>query len=57
MRGETESEITAAQDQVLRTKHNKKKLQTKAESKYRLCQQLDETAEHMITACPTLAQE
>jgi len=32
-------------------------LQTKAESKYRLCQQLDETEEHMISACPILAQE
>jgi hypothetical protein len=32
-------------------------LQTKTGSKCRLCQQLDEPIDHMISACPVLAKE
>jgi flagellin-specific chaperone FliS len=32
-------------------------LHTETDSKCRLCQQLDETADHIISACPVLAKE
>jgi len=44
LKGETESEATAVQNQALQTKcHVTKILQTETESKCRLCQQFDET--------------
>jgi hypothetical protein len=50
----TESEIISA----VRTKcHATKILQTKTDSKLRLCQQFDETIDHIIPACPILAKE
>jgi len=58
LKGETESEITAAQDQALRTKyHATKILQTETDSKCGLCKQFDDTVEHIISACPILAKE
>jgi len=55
---ETESEMVAAHDQALRTKyHATKILNTETESKCRLCQQFDETIDHIISACPILAKE
>jgi hypothetical protein len=55
---ETESEIVAAQDQALQTKYYAIKiLNTETDSKCRLCQQFDETIEHIISACPILAEE
>ena len=58
LKAETESEIVAAQDQALHTKYyDKKILKTETDSKCRLCQQFDETAAHIITACPILARE
>jgi len=58
LKAEAESEITAAQDQALQTKHHVTKiLQTETESKCRLGQQFDETVEHIISACPILAKE
>jgi hypothetical protein len=57
LRADTESEIIAAQDQALQTKHHATKiLQTETDSKCRLCQQFVETAEHIISACPILAK-
>jgi hypothetical protein len=57
VKGETESEIIAAQDQALQTKyHATKILQTETDSKCRLRQQFDETVEH-ISACPIWAKE
>jgi len=57
LKRETESEITAAQDQALQTKyHATKVLQTERVSKCRRCKQFDETVEHIIT-CPVLANE
>ena len=54
----TESEIVAAQDQALNTKYYATKiLHTEADSKCRLCQQHDETIDHIISACPILAKE
>jgi hypothetical protein len=54
----TESEIVAAQDQALQTKYYATKIfNTETDSKCRLCQQFDETIEHIISACPILAKE
>jgi hypothetical protein len=48
----------AAQDQALNTKYYATKiLHTETDSKRRLCQQLDETINHIISACPILAKE
>jgi len=56
MKGEIE--IIAAQDQALPTTHHATEiLQTETDSKCRLCKQFDETAEHIISACPILAKE
>jgi hypothetical protein len=58
LKAETESEIVAAQHQALNTKHYATKiLYTETESKCRLCQQFDETIDHIISACPMLAKE
>ena len=56
--GQTESEITAAQDLALRTKHHATKiLQTETDNECRLCKQPDETVEHIISASPILVKE
>jgi hypothetical protein len=48
----------AAQDQALHTNYYATKLlNTQADSKCRLCQQFDETIDHIISACPILANE
>ena len=50
----------AAQDQALQTKYYVTKiLNTETDSKCRLCQQSDETIDHigLISACPILAKE
>ena len=58
LKAETESEIVAAQDQVLQTKYYVTKiLNTESDSKCRLCQQFDEAIDHIISACPILAKE
>jgi len=58
MKGETESEIIAAQDQAVQTKYYATKiLQTERDNKCRICRQFDETMEHIISACPVLAKE
>jgi hypothetical protein len=58
LKAETESEIVAAQDQALQTKyHATKILNTETDSKCRLCQQFDETIDHIIAACPILVKE
>ena len=55
---ETESEINAAQDQALQTKHHATKiLQTETQSKCRLRKQFYDTGKHIISASPTLAIE
>ena len=57
LKAETESEIVAVQDQALQTKYYATKiLNTETESKCRLCQQFDETTDH-ISACPILAKK
>jgi hypothetical protein len=48
------SEIVAAQHQVY---YATKILYTETDSKCRPCQQLDETIDHTISACPILAKE
>ena len=58
LKAETESEIVAAQDQALQTKYyGTKILNTETDSKCRLCQQFDETIDHIKSACPILAKE
>ena len=58
LKAETESEIVAAQDQALKTKYYATKiLSTETDGKCRLCQQFDETMNHIISACPILAKE
>jgi hypothetical protein len=48
----------AAQDQAFQTKYYATKiLGTERDSKCRLCQQFDETIDHIISACPVLAKE
>ena len=55
---ETEGEIVATQDQVLETKcYATKILNTETDSKCRLCQQFDETMDHITSACRILAKE
>ena len=57
-KAENESEIVAAQDQTLQTKYYATKILSKeTDSKCRLCQQFDETIDHIISACPILAKE
>jgi hypothetical protein len=49
LKAETESEIVAAQDQILQTKyHATKVLQTEKDSRCRLCHQCEETVDHVI---------
>ena len=57
MKGKTESEIAAAQDQALQTKyHATNILHTHTHRQQtQNCKQLDETVEHI--ACPILAKE
>jgi hypothetical protein len=58
LKAETESEIVAAQDQAIQTKYYATEiLNTETDSKCRLCQQFDETIDHIISACPILAKE
>jgi hypothetical protein len=58
LKAETESEIVAAKIQALHTKYYATKiLNTETDSKCRLCQQFDETTNHIISACPILAKE
>ena len=58
LKAETESEIVAAQHQALQTKYYATTiLNTETDSKCRLCQQFDETIDHIISACPILAKE
>jgi len=48
----------AAQDRALQTEYCAAKiLITETDSKCRLCQQFDETIDHIISACPILAKE
>jgi hypothetical protein len=58
LKAETEGEIVAAQDQALNRKYyGIKILHTETDSKCRLCQQLGETIDHIISACSVLAKE
>jgi flagellar biosynthesis chaperone FliJ len=58
LKAETESEIVAAEDKALQTKYYATKiLNTETDSKCRICQQFDETIDHIISACSILAKE
>jgi hypothetical protein len=57
LKAETKSEIVAAQDQALQTKYHATILHTETDSKCRLCHQLEETVDHIKSACPILAKE
>ena len=54
----TESMIMAAQEQAIRTNVIKAKIdKTQEESKCRMCGQVDETVNHIISECSNLAQK
>jgi hypothetical protein len=58
LKGKTEIEIIAAQDQALQAKYLATNLlPTEIDSKCRHSKQFDETMEHIISACPILAKE
>jgi hypothetical protein len=58
IKAETENKIVTAQDQALNMKYYATKiLHTEMDSKCRLYQQLDETIDHITSACPILAKE
>jgi len=58
IKSETENKIVTAQDQTLNMKYYATKLlHTETDSKCRLYQQLDETIDHVISACPIPAKE
>jgi hypothetical protein len=57
MKGETESKMTAAQDQALQTKCLATQiLQKETDSKWRPCQQFYKTTDHIALACPLVAK-
>jgi hypothetical protein len=57
IKGETESTILAAQDQAISTNYFKNKiLKEEIESKCRLCNQHEETIDHLTSGCPVLAK-
>ena len=57
IKGETESEIVAAQNQAISTNYFKNKtLKEEIESKCRLCKQHEETIDNLTTGCPILAK-
>ena len=54
---ETESLITAAQEQAIRTNVIKAKIdKTQEESKCRMCGRVDETVNHVLSECSKMAQ-
>ena len=58
LKRETESLIIAAQNQSIRTNHVKAKIdKSQGNSKCRMCQQSDETINHILSECPKLAQK
>ena len=55
---EMESVLIAAQDNAIRTNHNKSRIdKTQQNSKCRLCADRDETINHIISECSKLAQK
>jgi hypothetical protein len=58
LKPETESEIVAAQDQALTNKILcNQNIANRKDSKHILCHQFEETADHIMSACPILAKE
>ena len=54
---ETESLITAAQEQAIRTNVIKAKIdKTQEESKCKMCGRVDETVNHVLSECSKMAQ-
>ncbi|KAF2882012.1 hypothetical protein ILUMI_24160 [Ignelater luminosus] len=57
LKGETESLIIAAQDETINTRYHKKNLlKHNINSKCRLCEEHEETTEHIIAECTILAK-
>ena len=57
IKGETESTIVAAQDQAISANYFKNKiLKQEIESECRLCEQHEETIDHLTSGCPILAK-
>jgi len=57
IKGETESTIVAVQDQAISTNYFKNKiLKEESESKCRICNQHEETIDHLTSGCPIVAK-
>ena len=57
LKRETESLITAAQEQALRTKYQRAKIEKDGTSPLcRMCKQADETVSHIVSECSKMAQ-
>jgi hypothetical protein len=57
IKGETESTIMAAQDQVISTNYFRTKiLKREIESRCRICKEYEEIIDHLISGCPTLVK-
>jgi hypothetical protein len=56
-RGMLESLITNNNNKYKKKYYARKILNTEIDSKCRLCQQFDDTIDHIISACPILAKE
>jgi hypothetical protein len=46
----------AAQDQIISTNYFKKNTPKQIEGRYRLCKEYEETIDHLISGCPTVAK-
>ena len=58
LKKETESLITAAQDQAIRTNYIKTRIdKSQSNSKCRMCHSADETVSHIVSGCQKLAQK
>jgi hypothetical protein len=57
LKGETDSEIIAAQDQALPPNIMQQKYYTQKQTANVDCKQFDETVEQIISGCPVLAEE
>lgn len=58
LKGETESLLTAAQEQAINTRYHDYKIHKRLpDGKCRYCKDKDETIDHIMSACPVLAKE
>jgi hypothetical protein len=57
IKGETESTVVAAQDQIISTNYFRRNiLKEETESRWRLCKEYEENIDHLTSGCPILAK-